>query len=469
MIEEWINALVGFIWGKPMLILLVGGGIFFTIYGKLTPFRYIGHSIKILIGKKDNSNASGDLSHRKALAAALSGTLGLGNIAGVALALSAGGPGAVFWMWVTALLGVSTKFYTCTLGVMYRKKDSKGNVHGGPMYTVENGLGPKFKWLAIMFAVAGLMGFVPSFQINQLGEVVQTQLFPGVQWLESTAFAWAMGVTLAGFVGMVIWGGLKRVADVAGALVPLMAISYMAMALVALFINADRVPAVFYDIFTSAFSPDAMFGGLLSVIIIGVSRGAFSNEAGIGTEVMAHSAAKTNEPVREGLVASLGPIIDTLIVCSCTALVILVTGVLDQADGMQGVSLTMAAFTAAFGSLGTWLLATQVFILAFTTVFTFWYYGYKCFVYLFGEKIGQYYKYLYLSLVVLGAVVSLELVFLFLIGAYGLMAVPTMISGLLLAPKVNQAVAKYFSLASASSEHSVQTQAQTVVNSYRSL
>jgi Na+/alanine symporter len=295
-----------------------------------------------------------------------------------------------------------------------------------------------------MFAIAGLMGFVPSFQINQLGAVVQTQLFPGVAWLESSAFSWALGIVLAVFVGMVIWGGLQRVADVAGALVPLMAGSYMVMAIAALALNAERVPGVFQSIFASAFSPDAMFGGLISVIIVGVSRGAFSNEAGIGTEVMAHSAAKTNEPVREGLVASLGPIIDTLIVCSCTALVILVTGVLDQAEGMQGVSLTMAAFKAAFGAPGAWLLAAQVLVLSFTTVFTFWYYGYKCFVYLFGEQAGQYYKYLYLSLVVLGAVLSLDVVFLFLIGAYGLMAVPTMVSALLLAPKVNQAAKTYF-------------------------
>ncbi|UTV29025.1 alanine/glycine:cation symporter family protein [Photobacterium atrarenae] len=444
MIEQWINAFVGFVWGKPMLILLVGGGLFFTLYGKLAPFRYIKHSFELLTGRFDDGQGSGDLSHRKALAAALSGTLGLGNIAGVALALSAGGPGAVFWMWLTALLGVSTKFYTCTLGVMYRHKDEKGRVHGGPMYTVQEGLGKKFKWLAVLFAVAGLMGFVPSFQINQLSAVIQTQLFPEVTWLASTGFSWALGIVLAVFVGLVIWGGLKRVADVAGALVPLMAGGYFVMAVLALLMNAEKVPAVFTSIFNSAFSPDAVFGGVLSVIIVGVSRGAFSNEAGIGTEVMAHSAAKTDEPVREGLVASLGPIIDTLIVCSCTALVILVTGVLDQSEGMQGVSLTMAAFTAAFGQPGAWLLALQVLILSFTTVFTFWYYGYKCFVYLFGEKAGEYYKYLYLGLVVLGAVLSVDVVFLFLIGAYGLMAVPTMVSGLLLAPKVNAEIKRYF-------------------------
>ncbi|QUJ68988.1 sodium:alanine symporter family protein [Photobacterium sp. GJ3] len=444
MIETWIHAFVGFVWGKPMLILLVGGGLFFTLYGKFTPFRYIRHSFQLLTGKFDDGTGSGDLSHRKALAAALSGTLGLGNIAGVALALSAGGPGAVFWMWLTALLGVSTKFYTCTLGVMYRHRDAQGRVHGGPMYTVQNGLGAPYQWLAILFAIAGLMGFVPSFQINQLSAVIQTQLFPEVSWLDSQAFSWALGLILAVFVGCVIWGGLKRVADVASTLVPLMAGSYFVMAALALLLNAEKIPAVFSSIFESAFAPQAVFGGVLSVIIIGVSRGAFSNEAGIGTEVMAHSAAKTDEPVREGLVASLGPIIDTLIVCSCTALVILVTGVLDQSEGMQGVSLTMAAFQSAFGTTGTWLLAVQVLILSFTTVFTFWYYGYKCFVYLFGEQAGEYYKYLYLGLVVLGAVVSVDVVFLFLIGAYGLMAVPTMVSGILLAPKVNQEMKRYF-------------------------
>ncbi|MAT94843.1 MAG: sodium/alanine symporter [Halioglobus sp.] len=416
-----------------MLLLLVGGGLFFCCYSRLLPYRYLGHSLALLSGRYDNAGDAGELRHREALAAALSGTLGLGNIAGVALAISAGGPGVVFWMWLTALIGVCTKFFTCTLGVMYRGRDSAGQLQGGPMYVIREALPRRWHWLAVLFALAGLLGTVPSFQVNQLAAVVSQQLLPetaGGPW------DWGLGLGLALLVGLVIWGGLGRIARVAEVLVPAMVISYLAMAALVIAAHAAQLPAVLAAIFTQAFSPDALYGGALGVAIIGISRGAFSNEAGIGTEVMAHGAARTNEPVREGLVASLGPMVDTLLVCSCTAGVILVSGVHAPGDDVQGVSLTMAAFGEVLGGWGRWLLALQVLVLSATTVFTFWYYGQKCCAFLFGVGPARYYRYFYLAAVVLGAVVSVELLFTFLVGVYGLMALPTMLSSLLLAPRV---------------------------------
>ncbi|NTS76197.1 alanine:cation symporter family protein [Catenovulum sp. SM1970] len=427
-----------------MLILLVGGGVFFTCYAKLAPFRYIKHSFALLTGKYDDKHSQGDLTHQQALSAALAGTIGLGNVAGVAMAITAGGPGAIFWMWVTALLGVSTKFFTCTLGVMYRGKDSEGKLQGGPMYIVEKGLGEKWMPLAILFAVAGLMGTIPAFQVNQLTEIVRLQVLPVIGVADVASFNLLFGLLVAVFVGAVIWGGIGRVADWATRLVPSMTVLYLLATIIILFNHFAIIPSLFASIIIDAWQPQAAVGGLLGIIIIGVSRGAFSNEAGIGTEVMAHGAAKTNEPVREGLVASLGPIIDTLIVCTCTALIILASGVWQQAEGMQGIALTMQAFEQELGLLGQIILAALVLVLSFTTIFTYWYYGDKCFSYLFGADKSPYFKYFYLAMVVLGAVLSLDLIFNFMVGMYGLMAIPTMTATLILAPKVVAASKDYF-------------------------
>ncbi|WP_217434876.1 alanine/glycine:cation symporter family protein [Marinifaba aquimaris] len=439
-----VNAFVNLVWGAPMLILLVGGGVFFTCYAKLAPFRYIKHSFALLTGKYDDKHSQGDLTHQQALSAALAGTIGLGNVAGVAMAITAGGPGAIFWMWVTALLGVSTKFFTCTLGVMYRGKDSEGKLQGGPMYIVEKGLGEKWMPLAILFAVAGLMGTIPAFQVNQLTEIVRLQVLPVIGVADVASFNLLFGLLVAVFVGAVIWGGIGRVADWATRLVPSMTVLYLLATIIILFNHFAIIPSLFASIIIDAWQPQAAVGGLLGIIIIGVSRGAFSNEAGIGTEVMAHGAAKTNEPVREGLVASLGPIIDTLIVCTCTALIILASGVWQQAEGMQGIALTMQAFEQELGLLGQIILAALVLVLSFTTIFTYWYYGDKCFSYLFGADKSPYFKYFYLAMVVLGAVLSLDLIFNFMVGMYGLMAIPTMTATLILAPKVVAASKDYF-------------------------
>lgn len=443
-LSDITSAFANFVWGAPMIILLVGGGIFFSLYSRLVPFRYIGHGMSLLTGKHDKESEAGQLTHSQALSAALAGTVGMGNIAGVALAITAGGPGAVFWMWLTALLGVSTKFFTCSLGVMFRQKDQNGEVQGGPMYVIMEGLGKNWKPLALLFAFAGLFGTIPSFQANQLTAAFREELVPQ-SWVASPSmFNYIMAAIVTTIVAGVILGGLKRVAYVTSRLVPTMAVTYLLMTLAVLFNHVSELPALIASIFTEAFNPKAVSGGLIGVIIIGVSRGVFSNEAGIGTEVMAHGAAKTNEPIREGLVGMLGPIVDTLIICTCTALVILASGMWQDVEGVKGVELTMQVFGQELGLTGQILLAIQILFLAASTMFTYWYYGEKCFVFLFGETSRKFYKWFYLTMIVMGCVVTLDVVFNFMIGMYGLMAIPTMLSAFILAPKVKAAAAIYF-------------------------
>ena len=445
---EWLSSITAafsnFVWGPPLIILLVGGGLFFSIYSKLVPFRYLGHGVALLTGKHDHDSEKGQLTHSQALSAALAGTVGMGNISGVALAITAGGPGAVFWMWLTALLGVSTKFFTCSLGVMFRRTDENGNVHGGPMFVITEGLGKNWKPLALLFAFAGLFGTIPSFQANQLTAALREELVPE-SWISSpTLFNAIIAIAITALVAGVILGGLKRVAYVTSRLVPTMAITYFLMTLAVLANHFSELPMLFHSIFTEAFNPQAVSGGLIGVIIIGVSRGVFSNEAGIGTEVMAHGAAKTDEPIREGLVGMLGPVVDTLIICTCTALVILASGMWQDVEGVKGVELTMQVFGHELGLTGQILLAIQILFLAVSTMFTYWYYGEKCFGFLFGENSRPYYKWFYLVMIIVGCMVTLDIVFNFMIGMYGLMAIPTMVSAFILAPKVKQAAKIYF-------------------------
>lgn len=432
------------VWGPPLLVLLLGGGVFFAIYSRFIPYRHFAHAIALLTGRYDNPGDQGELTHRQALAAALSGTMGMGNIAGVAMAITVGGPGAIFWMWVTALLGVATKFFTCTLGVMYRGRDSLGQLQGGPMYIVMEGLGRRFYPLALLFAVAGLFGVLPIFQANQLVEALREEFIPSGFYHAAWQFNLAAGVILAGIVASVVLGGLRRLAVVAVRLVPAMTILYLLMTAWILARYLDLLPALMATIVTDAFTASATGGGLLGVMIIGISRGAFSNEAGIGTEVMAHGAAKTNEPVREGLVAMLGPVIDTLIVCTCTALVILITGVWREAQGMQGTSLTIMAYRQEMGFIGQFLVGMQIVCLSLTTIITYWYYGAKCLGFLIGAQYQEYYKYFHIAMVVFGASISLGAAFNLISGMYALMAIPTMTASLLLAPKVMAATRDYF-------------------------
>ena len=447
-IEAAIAAYVNFMWGLPLVILLVGGGFFFMLHSRLRHFRYFRHSFDLLRGKfnDDSDSIGGDISHFLALATALAGTMGLGNITGVAVALTVGGPGAIFWMWVTAIVGISTKFYTATLAIMYRGMDDAGSLQGGPMYIIREGLAKKWLPLAWLFAAAGMVGTLPVFQVNQLVQIIRdTVAIPNGLTAADSHFNFdlILGIVLAVIAFSITVGNVKRVSAVAGKMVPAMVIFYFAVTAVLLVSHIEQVPSMLLLIVTDAFSGQAVSGGVIgTVILIGVQRGAFSNEAGIGTESLAHGAAKTNEPAREGLVAMVGPIADTLIVCTCTALTLLVTGV--WKGGAQGVTMAAEAYEQVFPGFGAYLLLLMVFVLSLTTVLTYWYYGSKCMGFLFGAHREKYYLWAYMLLIVAGSVVSLDIVINLLDGAYATMAIPTMVSTLLLAPKVKAVAMSYF-------------------------
>lgn len=446
-LSEFLNAFSRFMWGTPLVLLLVGGGLFFVLHSRGRPYRHFGHGLEIISGKYDvSSGDQGDISHFKALATALSGTLGLGNITGVAVAITVGGPGAIFWMWVTAIVGVATKFYTASLAVMYRGYDDAGHLQGGPMYVIREALDRKWLPLAWLFAVGGVFGTLPIFQVNQLVQVIRdvVAIPAGLTGSEQhMQFDIAVGLALSVLVFAVIIGRIQRIAAVTSLVVPFMVVFYFVITAILLVRNAGQIPGAFALIFGDAFRGESAAGGFLgTVILIGVQRGAFSNEAGIGTEALAHGAARTTEPIREGLVAMIGPVVDTLIVCTCTALAILVTGAW-QGDAV-GVTMTSQAFEQAFPGIGGYLLVVMVFFLSMSTVLTFSYYGSKCTGFLFGTRFESWYVWFYVGLITLGAVASLRAVIGLIDGMYATMAIPTMISSLLLAPKVSAAASDYF-------------------------
>ena len=433
-------------WGYPLLILMMGGGIFFTVFSRFTPFRFFRHGIKILLGQYDNSEDPGDLTHFQALSTALASTVGMGNISGVAVAISMGGPGALFWMWISAFVGMSTKFFTCTLSIMFRGKDDRGDVQGGPMYVIETALGKKFKALAVLFSTAGLIGCLPLFQANQLTQIIRDEIWQNNGWFTDSVLIGNLmvGIPVSVLVALVIFGGIKRIGYVASRLVPLMVSLYLLAGIFIMITNLAYIPDLLILIFSDAFSGKAAAGGVIgSVIITGVRRASFSNEAGLGTEAMAHGAAKTREPVREGLVAMLGPFIDTIVVCSITGIVILLSGVW-QDNETSGVTLTTMAFSQELGSMGKSLLLICVFIFSLTTMFGQSYYGSKCIGYLFGTRWQQKYNLFYVIAVIFGAVVSLNVVINIIDGVYALMAIPTMVSALLLSPQVMKEAKRYF-------------------------
>ncbi|MCA9672396.1 MAG: sodium:alanine symporter family protein [Myxococcales bacterium] len=437
-LEAASNAVVNFVWGLPLAVMLMAAGLYFTLAGG-APLRRLGHAVGILRGKYDDPDDPGEITHFQALSSALSATIGMGNIAGVAIAVSQGGPGAVFWMWIAALFGTATKYFTCTLATMYRKPDEKGVDQGGPMFFIEVGLGPRFKALAIMFAVCGMVGCLPLFQINQLAELMdESHQVPRL----------ATGLASLVFVGAVTLGGITRVGKVASRIVPSMALLYFGAATVIVARNAAAVLPTLALIVRRAFTAGAVKGGAVAVAAseamrIGVKRAAFSNEAGVGTAPLAHGAAKTKEPVREGLIAMLGPVIDTNIVCTLTALVILVTGV--DASGNKGVEITARAFEYGIpGGVGRYLLMVAVLLFALSTMISYSYYSQKCAGYLFGERIGRGYIYAYLASIPIAAMWSTKLAVNVIDTAFAFMAVPTVASALMLSPRVRAAARDYF-------------------------
>jgi AGCS family alanine or glycine:cation symporter len=455
--SETISALASGIW-TPVLFLLILGGLFFLFYSRFIPYKYISHSVAILRGKYNNPDDPGQINAYQALSTALASTVGMGNIAGVAAAISIGGPGALFWMWMTALVGMSTNFFTSTLSVMFKGKDSAGEIQGGPMYVIREALGKPWYPLAVLFCLCASIGCLPIFQANQLTQIIidvgitspalKTSFFQ-IGDLQINTAKFFIGCTLMIISGIVIIGGIQRIGSWAGKMVPLMIVIYFLSVLSIILLNISELPRYIGMIFTDAFAAqhyhgDPLFGGVIGgLIVTGVRRASFSNEAGIGTAPMALGASKSREPVREGLVSMISPAIDTLLVCSLTALAILVTDVWRTSDA-NGVSLTVMAFENSLGNTGKLLLLTSAFFFAITSLFSYSYYGNKAISFLLGVKAGGYYNYFYLLTIIFGAILSMQDIMNIIDIAYALMAIPTMVSGFMLAPKVMKEAKKYF-------------------------
>jgi len=434
-----------------LLALLIPTGIYFTIRFKFLQITHLGHSLRIISGKYDRKSDTGDINHFRALTTALSATIGTGNIVGVALAIYFGGPGAIFWMWVTGFLGMILKFAECTLSTKFRKVHKDGSVSGGPMYYMEIALKDKLgffaKVLAVIFAIATILCSLGT------GNMAQSHSMTDVLFSNYNFPTWISGLVITSLVLLVIVGGIKRIADVTSKLVPVMAAAYFISAITVIVILYNRIPEAFNMIFHDAFTGTAAAGGFLGSAFIftitwGVRRGLFSNEAGQGSAAIAHAAAKTKYPAREGLVASVGPLIDTIIICTLTALVIILTGA--WSSGIKGVAMTVDGFTrglsnVGLGSLGMHIVAGGLLLFAFSTIISWSYYGTRAAEYLFGEKLIKPYRYLYGLFVFLGSIWGIDLVWHFVDMVITFMTVPNLIALLLLAPVVSKEIKSYFS------------------------
>ncbi|MEZ2415760.1 alanine/glycine:cation symporter family protein [Muriicola sp. E247] len=429
----------------PMFILLIGGGLFLVFYSRFLPYRFFGHAIAITSGKYDDKNAKGDVSSFQALSAAVAATVGLGNISGVAIAIHDGGPGVVFWIWITALIGMCIKFYSCSLAIMYRGTDSDGKLQGGPMFYITQGMGSKARPLAVFFCICGLFGFLGVFTANQFTETFMSVVDPVETLYATSEFNWKLGigVILAIITSFVIFGGLTKIAKVASAIVPFMVLVYLAAVIVVMAMNSELVWPSLKMIITEAWNfKTVVTGGFWGLVIIGIRRAMFSNEAGLGSAPMYHGQSKNDEPIKEGLVAMLGPFIDTIMVCTFTAVVIILSGAYLE-DG-SGIVMTLNAFRKTLFGYGDELLMLIVTAFALSTLFTYSYYGVKSLSFLSNARIGKWYNVYFVLMIVFAAVASLDLVKNLIDLSYALMVIPNMIAVLYLAPKVNAAAKKYF-------------------------
>jgi AGCS family alanine or glycine:cation symporter len=456
-LNEFLSTAASYIWW-PVLFLIMGGGLYFLFYSGFIQYKYFFHAINILRGRYDNPNAPGQISPYKALSTALASTVGMGNLAGVAAAIAMGGPGALFWMWVTSFIGMSTNFFTSALASMYRGKDSNGELQGGPMYVIREAMSKKWQPLAMLFCACCMVGALPIFQANQLAQALVdiglkplglTESFVSVANISFSSTKLFLGLTIALLCSVVIVGGIKRISTWAGNLVPAMIILHFVSVSYILILYAHRIPYYLKLIFTDAFAAahfhgNPFLGGLVGgIIMLGVRRATFSNEAGIGTAPMAMGASKSTEPIREGLVSMLSPVIDTLISCSLTALSILVTDVW-LTPKASGITLTSLAYRAAWPQGGDVVLLLCTFVFAISALFSYSYYGRKALSYLIGTKKSVWYDYFYLVSIVLGAMASMDFVLNLIDIAFAIMAIPTMISGLILAPRVMKKAREYF-------------------------
>jgi AGCS family alanine or glycine:cation symporter len=439
MFEQIIDQINGFVWGPVMLTLLLGTGIFLTIGLKGMTISHIPYAFKQLFKGRQGSG-DGEISPFNALMTSLSSTIGMGNIAGVATAIGLGGPGALFWMWCAAFVGMATKYAEAVLAVNYRETDETGRKVGGPMYYIKNGLGDNWKWLGGAFALFGSLagfGLANTVQSNAVSQVLETNFnVPTV----------ISGIVMAVLVGGVLLGGIKRIARVAGKLVPFMAVLYVTATLIILLMNATAIPAAIILVVDSAFNGAAATGGfagatLMLALRMGIARGIFSNEAGLGSAPIAHAAAETNSPVRQGTIAMLGTFIDTLVICTMTGLVLIVTGVWSGVP--QGAAMTLAAFTNAL-PYGDIILSLCVALFAFTTMLGWSYYGERCAEFLLGPRVITPFRVLWVIGIFVGTQMSLELVWKMTDALNGLMAIPNLIALLLLSPVVFKLTKEYF-------------------------
>ena len=435
--------------GFPLIVaVLLGGGIYYSVYFGFLTLRGFKHAIDVIRGVFDDPNDPGEISHFKALTSALSATIGLGNIAGVAVAMGTGGPGALFWMIVTAFVGMASKLASCTLAIVYRDIHPDGRVTGGPMYYLSRGLAEKGpgmavlgKVLAVLFAllcIGGSWGGGNMFQANQTIEALSTISPFFLQ------YNWVIGLLLALLVGIVIIGGIKRIANVTSRLVPTMCILYVVSAVFIILSNIGQVPTVFALIFREAFSGDALYGGFLGIMITGIRRAAFSNEAGIGSAAIAHAAARTEEAAREGIVAMIGPFIDTVVICTMTALVCLMTGAYNDPALMdKGAAMTATAFASVIPGANI-VLAIVIMLFAYSTMISWSYYGERSWEYLFGSGSLLVFRIIFVFFVFLGAVSKLANVIAFSDFMILGMAFPNIIGGIILSPKIKAVLQEYW-------------------------
>ncbi len=442
----WFHALVeqvnGLVWGPPMLVLILGTGLFLMLALRGMPLLRLGTGLRLLWqGRHKGEAGTGEISPFQALMTTLAATIGTGNIAGVATAIFLGGPGALFWMWCTALVGMATKYAEVVLAVHYREVDERKEHVGGPMYAIKNGLGPRWKWLGSAFAIfGGLAGF-------GIGNMVQVNSMADALHVSFGMPHWATGLAVMLLAGLVILGGIRRIGKVAEALVPAMSIAYVVASLAVLAVNAAQIPAAFALIFTHAFTPIAATGGfagaaVMAAIRFGVARGIFSNEAGLGTAGIAQAAGTTTSAVRSGLIGMLGTFIDTLIICTLTGLAIVCSGV--WTSGASGAALSAAAFESALPGTGSHLIALALAIFAFTTILGWSYYGERCWEFLAGTRAILPFRLVFVLAIPFGALAHLEFAWLVADTLNGLMALPNLVSLLLLSPLVLRLTREHF-------------------------
>lgn len=433
---EFLNTLNGLVWGWPMLALIALTGLFLTIGLRAYPIRNLRAGFVELWNGR-HKQGEGEISGFNALMTSLSATIGTGNIAGVATAVALGGPGAIFWMWVIALVGMATKYSEAVLAVRFREKNDQGHYVGGPMYYIRNGLGPKFKWLAIAFAFFGMLagfGIGNGVQANSVADAMSHIALDGTGIPE-----WVTGIVVAALVGLVLIGGIRRISDVAGKLVPFMAITYIIAGIVLMVIYAEQIPAALELIVTHAFTPISATGGFAGAAVwaairYGVARGVFSNEAGLGSAPIAHATATTDNPVRQGTIAMLGTFIDTIVICTITGLVIVASGVWET--GESGASLTAAAFNSGLPVIGQYVVTLGLAVFAFTTIIGWSFYGERCTEYLFGLKAVPVFRVIWVLAIPIGATQELNLAWLIADTLNAMMALPNLIALILLSPVV---------------------------------